>query len=244
MRGFVLSLIVSVVVGCGSSSNGAASTQDSTPLDSGSDVVGDVTTETASDVGSETTSDAPLDAAGASCASEDDCFGPTPHCDTAKKTCVGCALDSDCRGGLFCDTKTGTCHDCVTDAHCSAPTPKCDSVSGQCTATCTADGDCASTLGKGKCDPTRHVCVDCIGNGMSCKFCETVTFSCVGCLKDADCPSSAPFCGPSLDCTAHCTSDSNCSGGLHCDPITTFCVECATNKHCPGHVCQPNHTCG
>src|SRR5688572_20133862 len=66
------------------------------------------------------------------CASEDDCFGMTSHCDTARGVCTGCSTDDDCRGSLKCDTATGICRDCVTDADCFPTAPLCDAVSGQC----------------------------------------------------------------------------------------------------------------
>ena len=179
-----------------------------------------------------------------SCTSEDDCTGAKSHCDTARGTCTGCTNDDDCRGPLKCDTATGICKDCVGAADCRPSAPVCDSVSGQCTANCSADADCAATGGPSKCDRARGVCVDCIGPNQPCRFCELETFSCVGCLTDADCPASAPFCGPALECSPNCTSDDDCPGDLHCDPKTSRCLECATNAHCPGEVCQPNFTCG
>ena len=172
------------------------------------------------------------------CKSEDDCFGPTAHCDVAKGTCTGCRTNDDCRGALFCDTTTGICRDCVSNSDCGGGRPTCDRVSGQCTIQCSSDADCANTGGPTKCDTSagRGVCVDCTGNNQNCRFCETKTFSCVGCLADSDCPAAAPFCGPSFECSPSCTVDNDCPAGLHCDPKTSRCLECATNAHCPGEV--------
>jgi Cys-rich repeat protein len=185
-------------------------------------------------------------AGSARCGSEDDCSAALPHCDTASGACTGCRSDDDCRGALFCDTGNGICRDCVTNAHCGGTRPICDAISGQCTVQCTSDADCAATRGPSKCDTTagRGVCVDCIGPNQPCEFCETVTFSCVGCLVDGDCPASAPFCGPSKECSPACTSANDCPGQLFCDPKSSRCLECVTNAHCPGEVCQTDYTCG
>jgi len=184
--------------------------------------------------------------AGVRCSSEDDCAAATPHCDMATGTCTGCRSDDDCRGPLFCNTATGICRDCVSDAHCGGVRPICDAISGQCTASCSSDADCANTRGPTRCDtsPGRRVCVDCTGPNQPCAFCETVTFSCVGCLTDADCPATVPFCGPSKACSPACSSDDDCPGALFCDPKTARCLECVTNAHCPGEVCQTDYTCG
>jgi len=180
------------------------------------------------------------------CKSEDDCSGVTAHCDLVKGTCTGCRTNDDCRGALLCDTATGICRDCVTNADCGGGRSVCDKVSGQCTIQCASDADCAATGGPTKCDTSagRGVCVDCTGNNQNCRFCETRTFSCVGCLVDSDCSQAAPFCGPSFQCTPNCTSDGDCPAGLHCDPKTSRCLECVTNAHCPGEVCQTDFTCG
>lgn len=178
------------------------------------------------------------------CTSDDECFGATSHCDTANGVCVGCKSTADCLGSLKCDTATGICRDCVTNSDCPQNAPICDPVSQQCSAECTTNADCSGTGGPSTCDTTRGRCVDCIGNGMPCQFCELGTYSCVGCLVDADCPQSAPKCGPSYECTPACTTDNDCPAGLFCDTATQACVECVTNAHCGGETCQTNYTCG
>jgi len=181
---------------------------------------------------------------GPPCSSEDDCGSATAHCDMDSGRCRGCASDDDCRGELLCDTASGICRDCVDDGDCDGERPICDRVSGQCSAECTTNDDCPSGDGPQMCDTSRGRCVDCIGNGMPCEFCELVTFSCVGCLTDDDCPNDEPFCGPSHECSPECAGDGDCSGDLVCDPMSSRCVECATNADCPGEVCQRDYTCG
>jgi hypothetical protein len=101
------------------------------------------------------------------------------------------------------------------------------------------------TGGPDACDVERGVCVDCTGPGQPCPFCELDTYSCVGCLVDADCPSDQPTCGPSYECSAVCESDEDCAADdLFCDPATQLCVECWKNAHCPGETCQRDFTCG
>lgn len=179
----------------------------------------------------------------AACSTPDECGGATPACDAEAGTCTGCTSDDDC-GQIFCDVATGSCRDCVTEEHCEPNAPVCDPVSGQCTALCESNLDCATTGGPSVCNPELGVCTDCIGNGMPCQYCELDTYSCVGCLEDADCPVIAPFCGPSFECSDTCRTDDDCLGGLHCDPVTSLCAECVTNEHCPGEICQENLTCG
>jgi Cys-rich repeat protein len=181
---------------------------------------------------------------GPPCSSEDDCGAATAHCDMDSGRCTGCTTDDDCRGELLCDTATGICRDCVDDGDCDGDRPTCDRVSGQCSAECTSDADCAANDGPHTCDTTRGRCVDCIGNGMPCEFCELETYSCVGCLTDDDCSSDEPYCGPSHECSPECADDGDCSNDLVCDAATSRCVECATNADCPGEVCQRDYTCG
>lgn len=250
---------VALVAACGDDGGAQASTTGTTGSTGGS--TGTVTADGSGSGSAEASSTAGTSTAGSSgtadssgstgapqgppCAAEDDCFGDTPHCDAALGVCVGCGNDDECRGETLCDVATGQCRDCVTDADCDPEAPICDfDVSGQCTASCTADADCANTGGPDKCDTTRGVCVDCTGNGQDCTFCELVTYSCVGCLVDGDCPPAAPLCSPSLECSPMCTADDNCPSNLVCDPDSLRCVECFANLHCPGEICQPNFTCG
>lgn len=178
------------------------------------------------------------------CADDGDCYGAVPHCDTAAQQCVACASDEDCPGELICEPVTGECRDCVTNDHCSEPDrPICDPASRQCTATCASDDDCPSSDGPGFCDPDDGVCYDCLPTA-GCLFCEQDTHSCVWCLSDDDCIASRPVCGPSLFCTAACTSDDDCPGSV-CDTAKGLCAECVTNSDCgPDEVCQVDQTCG
>lgn len=178
------------------------------------------------------------------CVDDGDCFGAVPHCDTAQERCVACATDDDCPGELFCEPITGECRDCVTDDHCPSPArPICDPASRQCTATCVDNGDCPTGDGPGFCDTTDGVCYDCLPTA-GCLFCEQNTHSCVGCLTDDDCPANRPTCGPSLSCSATCSSDNDCGGDV-CDTAKGLCAECVTNSDCGSEeVCQVDQTCG
>jgi hypothetical protein len=202
----------------------------------------DASSTDAWDASAESAADA---SSGTPCTSAGDCSGKTPACDTMKGTCTGCRDDNDC-ASLHCDTMTGECRDCVDNQHCMNPLPLCDTTTQQCSKACMTDQDCpqgGST--PHRCHPMLKVCVDCYqGQHCGSGFCETVTFSCVGCLKDTDCPMINPVCGPSLDCGPKCTTDQNCPNGLHCDTTKSACAECVTSKHCPGGICQTNQTCG
>ena len=67
-----------------------------------------------------------------------------------------------------------------------------------------------------------------------------------GCLQDADCPSSRPYCDLSTNECSHCTSSSQCStpGMGVCDIYgSRSCHECVNDKDCPGSfVCDRSHS--
>jgi hypothetical protein len=176
------------------------------------------------------------------CATDRDCYGAVPVCDTGQGRCVKCQDDGDCPGELHCEPVTGECRDCVTNDHCPfANSPICDPASRQCTSTCVDSGDCLA--GPSYCDTTDGVCYDCLPTA-GCPFCEQDTHSCVGCLTDDDCPPARPTCGPSLFCSAACTSDADCAGAV-CDTGKGLCAECVVNGDCGiDEVCQVDQTCG
>ena len=63
--------------------------------------------------------------------------------------------------------------------------------------------------------------------------CEPLTETCVACLDDGDCPSTAPQCSPTLQCVG-CLDHNDCPTGV-CEPASGRCVECLTNASC-GHL--------
>ncbi len=53
-------------------------------------------------------------------ANDSACQDPTPVCDDASNTCVGCVLDDDCPDPFFADcTPTSECDPCSNDTHCA-----------------------------------------------------------------------------------------------------------------------------
>jgi MYXO-CTERM domain-containing protein len=90
--------------------------------------------------------------------------------------------------------------------------------------------------------------------------CDDATYTCVGCLKNADCTQAAmPICDATSHTCRACTSDGDCGGGdagaadagasLVCDLATDMqtgqCVACNTDAqcgakaHCTAHACVP-----
>jgi len=132
---------------------------------------------------------------------------------------------------------------------------------------CTSDADCTSPDAP-RCEPTRHVCVQCVGLPGDCATppetkCNRVTNTCaLPCTTSADC--SAPdVCDPSQGACADCLVDTQCSSDTprcvdeecvdcvvsqdcpspqRCWQLT--CVDCVTNGDCPdGSACSTDHAC-
>jgi MYXO-CTERM domain-containing protein len=85
------------------------------------------------------------------------CVTPTPVCDEAAYTCVGCLKNSDCKpDNPICDGKSKTCRGCTTDEECwpNACDMQNDAQHGRCVQ-CRFDADCGPNK---KCD--MHTCVD------------------------------------------------------------------------------------
>ena len=85
------------------------------------------------------------------------CAAPTPVCDDANYTCVGCVASTDCKqaSAPVCDGSSKTCRACQKDAECSASV--CD-VAGDAT-----HGQCVACNDDAQCKPdeqcTAHGCV-------------------------------------------------------------------------------------
>jgi hypothetical protein len=132
---------------------------------------------------------------------------------------------------------------------------------------CTSDADCTSSDAP-RCEPTRHVCVQCIGLPGDCPTppetqCNRVTNTCAQpCTTSADC-SSPDVCDTAQGACADCLTDPQCSGDTprcvdeecvdcvvnqdcpspqRCWQLT--CVDCVTNADCPdASACSTDHTC-
>ncbi|MBR4984821.1 MAG: hypothetical protein IKY83_03645 [Proteobacteria bacterium] len=134
------------------------------------------------------------------CASDNDCSGTKPACDTAAKTCVPCTADKHCSGTKpACDTTAQTCVSCTADKHCSGTKPACDTTAKTCVQ-CTTDAQCS-------------------GNKPAC---DTAAKTCVQCLSDAHCTGETPACNMSAKLCVQCTADKYCASGS-CDTSTYSC---------------------
>lgn len=90
------------------------------------------------------------------CATNADCSGTTPTCDTTTHTCVGCIDSSQCGGATpVCDSMTMACVGCLDSSQCMNPAPICDTSMMTCRA-CTTDDECPSKV----CDVDSGSCVD------------------------------------------------------------------------------------
>jgi Cys-rich repeat protein len=131
---------------------------------------------------------------------------------------------------------------------------------------CLSDTDC--TPSQARCEPSLHVCVQCIANddcaGRSRSSCNRETNRCaLPCANDADCPSDMvcdPHQGVCVECLddsqctdpregrctqeecVQCVSAQDCAAGDQCWQFT--CVACVTSADCPeGGTCSIDHEC-
>src|SRR6185437_11588969 len=107
---------------------------------------------------------------------------------------------------LHCSSKH-ECVECSDDADCPV-TSVCDHTTSRCSFACTVNGTntCGAPLGWtpfGRCEPSRHVCVDCL-NDAQCqqrplsdsrlRIC--LSGRCRQCIDDAGCVGDTPRCEP------------------------------------------------
>ncbi len=83
---------------------------------------------------------------GGGCATNADCSGATPACNTATGACVACTSSAQCSGSTPVCGSDNACHGCSSDSDCSGSTPHCDA-SGACTAAPATGGTDAGTGG-------------------------------------------------------------------------------------------------
>jgi uncharacterized repeat protein (TIGR01451 family) len=159
-------------------------------------------------------------------------------CDTTG-VCIppgGCAVDSDCPLGKWCDESMGACLPDLangtvipTDPPHTNPTLNGMCTTGAATLVCasgvcdTHDNECGYANGDGPCTATDgdSVCRStiCVTTGTNMGLCEA-------CVMDSQCPATAPHCTASNTCV-QCTSASQCSGSTPiCDTGSSTCVAC------------------
>jgi hypothetical protein len=112
-----------------------------------------------------------------------------------------CADDSECRNAPYRKCVEGKCAECTTEPDSCSVGQYCAAEDGKnrCRLGCKSDDECATLSPSApKCQPTRHQCVQCVGNG--------------------DCPIGKQ-CSPSGTCADTCTAD----GGTCADPTKTCC---------------------
>ena len=204
------------------------------------------------------------------CASNADCGGTTPVCDTgvSPKVCVGCLVDGNCGGatsGKVC-TAGKTCADgcrgtggngCQAGNVCTSV----DTSIGQCFE-CLADSDCGGAT-SGKVCSASNTCVNgCRGSGGNgcqagnvCTSVDTSIGQCFECLADGDCggATSGKVCSASNTCVNGCrgSGGNKCPAGETCsstDASIGQCFDCLADSDCggatSGRVCDvATNTC-
>jgi uncharacterized repeat protein (TIGR01451 family) len=165
------------------------------------------------------------------------CPSDKPVC-SANDTCVACTKDSECTGGLKCDTTSNTCVGCVGSADCGAEKPVCDTTTDTCVG-CTSDGQCAAKDANTPVCLDNGTCVACDGDTVgACKgdkpLCDTTTNTCIGCETNDDCTQSgAMICDPTTKSCVECATSADCAGGTPiCDAGTHTCTPCAADDAC------------
>jgi hypothetical protein len=147
------------------------------------------------------------------------CAAPTPVCDEATKTCIGCKADADCGGKTpFCDVPSNTCVECLSDAACSNGGNVCV------TAACGANHACAT---KPVADGTS--CSD----GNTCNGVEACKAGACQSGQPLVCNSGTPClvdsCDPVKGCVATPAAEgTSCSDGNACNGV----------EKCSGGACQ------
>ncbi|MBI5545683.1 MAG: DUF11 domain-containing protein [Deltaproteobacteria bacterium] len=174
------------------------------------------------------------------CATNADCSGATPYCDTSVRptVCVGCLSNAGCSGSTpICDA-SHTCRAC-TSSDCAAPTPTCETsgpLAGRCVQ-CNVGETSACVAPTALCDTSVGICVECLSGadcGGSTPLCDGVTHTCRGCLDDSQCGGATPACQPGGTC-GQCSSThtSLCTGVTPvCDTAAGTCVGCVSALDC------------
>jgi hypothetical protein len=133
-------------------------------------------------------------------------------------TTFECSSMSQCGGRRpYCDTRTRRCVECVQRFDCPSPTV-CDTTAERCALPCQGDNDCSMTA-QTRCDPNRHVCVECLSDQQCVApllYCEPTTGQCVECLGDNQCPPPWRFCSLYRNECVECRVDQDCSPGQSC----------------------------
>ena len=115
------------------------------------------------------------------CTVDTDCGGLNRYCN-AQHICIECKSNSDCTGGMVCNTGPGDCtQSCTAASDCTGSYPACDTAKGLCVE-CTSEADCA-------------------GNGVDV-HCVTETSECKPCRSSIDCRPPMPVCNDVYECVA------------------------------------------
>ena len=168
----------------------------------------------------------------------------------------GCAVDSDCTGGDWCDETTATCTPQIangggipTDAPHTNPTLNGMCTAGAATLVCvsavcdTKDNDCGYANGDGPCTTATGATVCRSGFCTASGVCEPVG----GCATDSDC-TGGDWCDES---TATCTAKLSNGTAVPTDPphmnptLNSMCTAAAGTLVCVSGVCDPKDSkCG
>ena len=196
---------------------------------------------------------------GCACTVDADCKdGVFPHCGP-NKTCVGCAVQSDCGSATYCNAQNVCVLGCKQESDCqiSPAAPHCDLGRHQCVE-CRSIADCSGA--SDRCSPSGQCLQGCdLDGGTSCSngkqccqgLCTDTTkdvLNCGGCGVACSTQNGTPSCAESTcawTCAAgfgHCaTTNSGCDTNLRGDPA--HCGACATDcgalvANATGIVCK------
>ena len=132
---------------------------------------------------------------------------------------------------------------CLSSTDCTSPDyPRCEPTQHLCVQCIGATGDCANQR-ESVCNRVTDRCeLPCASNGdcTAPDVCDLTQGACADCLQNSQCPSSAPYC-ISEECV-ECTTNSDCTNGEVC--WHQRCVACITSAQChDGGTCSTYHEC-
>lgn len=156
-----------------------------------------------------------------------------------------CGAGPACPAELHC--VEGACYQCAGDADCGTlDLGRCDPTRHRCVQ-CLVAADCPGDSG---CDPIANHCLRICGQDLPCPEdahgCDEERMVCYACDEDYECEQSplGSLCAPDGSGCVECRGSLGCDPPRYCDELTGRCVECRDGSDCASKLCDPKlHSC-